>query len=209
MSDGHEQEVKFCVRNLAALQARLTRLGAVLLQPRTLERNLRFDTPDQALARRHEVLRLRQDTAARLTYKGPSRWRNGLRIRTEIEVEVADFDAARALLEALGYCVTVIYEKYRTVYTWASAHIMLDELPYGDFVELEGPDEATLRDLAHRLGLRWEAAIPHSYLALFDQARQRLNLPVHHLTFEALRGVPLRPEQLAIPYADEVHRAAP
>lgn len=68
-----ETEIKFYVRNLKAVAARLENLSAQLIQPRVLETNLRFDLPDGSLRQQARVLRLRQDTAARLTYKGPSR----------------------------------------------------------------------------------------------------------------------------------------
>jgi inorganic triphosphatase YgiF len=57
-----ELEVKFYVRELAVVEARLTHLGAKLVQPHTHEFNLRFDTPDHKLALSFQVLRLRQDT---------------------------------------------------------------------------------------------------------------------------------------------------
>lgn len=198
-----EREVKFCVRDLAALQARLERLGAVLLRPRTLERNLRFDTPDGALQRAHRVLRLRQDDAVRLTYKGPSTDADGVRTRQEIEVQVADFAAMRALLEALGYQVTTVYEKWRTVYALGAVEVMLDELPYGAFVELEGEEEAALREAAARLGLRWEAAVMASYLALFERLRRRWPHLGPALTFAALAGLPVSAQDLGVVYADE------
>ena len=56
-----EQEVKFFLTDLAALQARLEKGGARLVQPRVHEFNLRFDTPTGELSHGEQVLRLRQD----------------------------------------------------------------------------------------------------------------------------------------------------
>ena len=67
-----EKEVKFYITNLSSLQERLRRLGAELVSPRVFERNLRFDTPDLRLTASRQVLRLRQDNGATITYKGPS-----------------------------------------------------------------------------------------------------------------------------------------
>ena len=58
--------------------------------------------------------------------------------RQEIEFAVEDFETAKKFLEALGYVQIVIYEKFRTIYELKDSHIMLDELPYGEFVEIEG-----------------------------------------------------------------------
>jgi len=117
-----ELEVKFYVADLPALEARLKSLGATLVQPRTYEINLRFDTPEGDLTRSYQVLRLRKDTVARVTYKGPSRSQEGVRIRQEYEFTVSDFDAAHKLFLALGYKVALVYEKYRTVYKRPGQH---------------------------------------------------------------------------------------
>ncbi len=135
-------------------------------QPRTHEVNLRFDTPDQALTRSLQVLRLRQDSKARLTYKGPGRDEGGVRLRQEIEFIVSDFDEARSLFEALGYEIAMMYEKYRTVYELGEVHVTLDEMPFGAFAELEGPDPTSIQAAAQRLGLNWQARVLDSYTAI-------------------------------------------
>ena len=66
-----ELEVKLYLENLPALKGKLERLGAELTEARLHEVNLRFDLPGGELTRSAQVLRLRQDTAARITYKGP------------------------------------------------------------------------------------------------------------------------------------------
>ena len=74
--NGQEIEAKFYINNLPKIEARLQQLEARLIQARVHEKNLRFDTPDQSLRREGRVLRLRQDDAARMTYKGPSEKRS-------------------------------------------------------------------------------------------------------------------------------------
>jgi len=76
--------------------------GAILIEARLHEVNLRYDTPDGELTRTAQVLRLRQDKAAHLTYKGKGETSGEVYIRREIEFTVGDFQAARAFLEALG-----------------------------------------------------------------------------------------------------------
>ena len=80
-------------------------IGDVQVQPRLFELNLRFDTPEGELSRGRKVLRLRQDTQALLTFKGPAQDRSDVAARQEIEFTVSDFLAARHFLEALGYRV--------------------------------------------------------------------------------------------------------
>lgn len=197
-----ELEVKFYANDLAAVEQRLIGLGAQLVLPRIFEVNLRFDTPDGSLGRGLRVLRLRQDIVARMTYKGPASGLGGARLRQEIEFEVSDFEAARALLEALGYRVAMRYEKYRTAYELDEVEVSLDELPYGTFVEIEGPDPAAIRSAAQALALDWEATIPASYTALFEQLRARLGLPFGDLSFENFRELSISPADLGVRPAD-------
>ena len=172
-SGSKELEVKFYIADLGRLQESLEMLGAVLVQPRTYERNLRFDTPSGTLTRSLQVLRLRKDSASRLTYKGPGEVHEGVSARTEIEFTVGDFEKTQAMLEALGYQVSMIYEKYRAVYELDDTLVTLDQMPFGDFVEIEGADGATIQTVCHRLGLLWEMRTLQSYAALFQAVRQK------------------------------------
>jgi adenylate cyclase class 2 len=162
-------------------------LGARLIQPRTHEINLRFDTPKRDFQREHRVLRLRQDRASRLTYKDGTVLESGAFSRREIEFAVSDFDSARQFIEALGYEVVFTYEKYRT--------------PYGDFVEIEGEMDQ-LKPVASQLGLNWEAAIPASYHELFDRVCAARKLTFRDLTYENFKDIHTSPLDLDAQPAD-------
>jgi len=199
---GHELEVKFLLSDPSALQARLSALGASLAKPRVHEVNLRFDTPDGALLRSMQVLRLRQDHQAWLTYKGPSESEGGVRKRREIEFSVGDFQAAQALLESLGYQVLVMYEKYRTSFAWQGAHILLDEMPYGNFAEIEGPNPDLIRSLSDHLGLNWEKRVLDSYTTLFEKLRGPYAFSFRDLSFANFTGLAVDLASLGIGPAD-------
>lgn len=181
---GQELEIKLLIADLPALEARLQGMNAQRTQARIYEVNLRFDTPEKELTRASKVLRLRKDEANRMTYKGPSEDNAGVRARREIEFSLDDFEAGRELLEALGYQVSMIYEKYRTAYQLESVEVSLDELPYGNFAEIEGPQAERIHTLADELGLDWAARIPESYTTLFDRLKNSLGLAFRDLTFE-------------------------
>ena len=200
--NNQEIEVKFYVSDLKAIQTQLERLGAQLSQLRTLEVNLRYDTSDGELARSFRVLRLRQDTAARLTFKGPARAQDGARIRQEIEMEVESFEQAKALLAALGYQVNMFYEKYRTKYELEDVHLDLDEMPYGNFIELEGSNVSVLHALSDRLGLDWEASSPSSYVMLFEALRTKMNLQFRDLSFSNFANLRVLAADLGLKPAD-------
>jgi adenylate cyclase class 2 len=202
--NGRETEVKFYVRHLDRIEGRLQALGARLVQPRTFESNLRFDLPDGSLRRENKVLRLRQDERIRLTYKGPAQPSETVLSRVEIETTLGDFEAGRMILEALGYILIATYEKYRSTYELEDLHVMLDELPYGDFVEIEGPDESALQKASAGFGLDFSAAIPASYLALFDGLSRKRGLDPSQLTFAALEGMQIERGELFVRPADEL-----
>ena len=197
-----EVEVKFYLTDMTAYEQRLRRLGASLIQPRTHELNLRFDTPDKRLTLAREVLRLRQDRQAVLTFKGPSQKSKEVSIRPELEVTVDNFEMARQILEALGYAVVISYEKWRSVYQFGALKVTLDEMPYGDFTEIEGGDSVLIQKTASSLDLAWKHRIMHSYLFLFDHLKTERNLPLQNLTFEELHGLIVSPADLGVKPAD-------
>ena len=177
-----EIEVKFFVPTVEPFRAKLLALGATLGQKRVFERNLLLDTPDQQLRQAEQVLRLRQDRAVRLTFKNKPIQHDEMKVREEIEMEVGDLETAVILFNRLGYHPQLIYEKYRETYHLGTAEIVLDELPYGDFIEIEG-EEGDIRRVADGMGLEWNGRLAHNYLQLMQQLKQHHTLPFNDLTF--------------------------
>lgn len=202
-ANGQETEAKFYVSNLNKIELRLLELKAQLIQPRVHEINLRFDDPAGNLRRDFKVLRLRKDTEAKFTYKGPSEERDsGVMSRKEIEFTVSDFESAKQFLELLGYIPVIFYEKFRTTYEIKNAHIMLDELPYGTFVEIEGEDIQIIEEIANLLGLNWEEMVKAGYHALFDRVAAKFKLKSGDLSFKALESTHITADDLNIRPAD-------
>ncbi len=215
-----EIEAKFYVPDLDKITTRLYDLKARLIHERVFEINIRFDLFDDAsLSSEGRVLRLRRDSEARLTYKSASKNEQGVLSRTEIEFTVGDFEKAKEFLAALGYQPIFYYEKYRATYILESdrllsrtyeqapglqsCHIMLDELPYGNFVEIEGETLESIRAISDRLGFKWDTSIAKSYHALFEQlCAARFDLDPTQLTFAALNGLNIRAEELFVHAAD-------
>lgn len=197
-----EIEIKLYLSDLPAFRGRLEQQGAALVEPRLHEVNLRYDTPGGDLTRTAQVLRLRQDSAARLTYKGKGDTSTDVFVRREIEFTVGDFGAARAFLLALGFVVSLMYEKYRTTYDLDGVHVTLDEMPFGNFSELEGPDADSIRRVATKLGVNWEARINESYTSLFDRVKTSLGLPFRDLSFENFRDITVSSQALGVQPAD-------
>lgn len=201
-ASGQETEAKFYVGDLNKIKSRIEELDALLIQERVLETNIRFDLPGAPLRAEGRVLRLRQDTDVLFTYKSPSRNEQGVLSREEIEFKVEDFEKAKRFLEALGYQKLVYYEKYRTTYELNEALIMLDELPYGNFVEIEDETVESIQTITRQLGLHWNCAIATSYNALFDRVRQSLNLSAQDLSFAEFEDINVIAADLGVKAAD-------
>ena len=198
-----ELEIKVYISDLPALKEQIEALGGRLVKPRQHEYNLRFDTKDRQLTKTAQVLRLRQDSAAKLTYKGPGEMVDGVRLRKEIEFTISDFETAKNFFEALGYQVSVIYEKFRTTYELGGVEVTLDEMPYGDFAEIEGQDIQLINSVAEQLGIDRAASISASYTVLFENLRTQLSLNFRDLTFENFENLEVTSADLGVRPADQ------
>jgi adenylate cyclase class 2 len=192
-NEWQEVEVKLRTPDLKAVRRALEAAGATLLKPRVFERNLRYDNADGALTAAGIVLRLRRDHATRLTYKDNASVERGIVSRFEAEVELNDFDTMDLILKRLGYDVALVYEKYRTTYSLNGAEIVLDELPFGNFTEIEG-DAEMIELVIKALGLGGAQRMAGSYIDIFWQVKARLALDARDCTFEAFAGVDIRSE---------------
>jgi adenylate cyclase class 2 len=178
---GTETEAKFYVSHLGIIRERVLSAGGRLILARQLERNWRFDDSLGSLQKQKVVLRLREDDKVRLTYKKKV---STIEQREEIEFTVEDPNAVRAFLQALDFQVVSGYEKYRETFKLDEAEIVLDELPFGSFIEIEGPDLDVVRNTAEQLGLSWTKRVPVSYLDLMLQLEHELGLTFTEATFK-------------------------
>ncbi len=186
-----EVEVKFWVAQLTAVRQQLLSGGAVLKKPRVFERNLRLDTPDERLLQQRQLLRVRQDTAVTITFKGEQLTlpASEAKVREEVEFQASDLETAVLLFQRLGFNPVQVYEKYRETFQWDDVEVVLDELPFGNFIELEGPEPA-IKAAALRLNLDWNRRILTNYLALMAQLKAYHHLPFTDLTFTNFGDLP-------------------
>jgi adenylate cyclase class 2 len=167
MSEPTETEVKLPAADLEGLRQTLTRLGARLTRGRHFEDNVLFDDATGSLAEAGAVLRLRRTPGASLlTYKGPRRVEDGIKVREERQSEVGKPDEIHAIFTTLGFRAVFRYQKYREVWTHRGQEILLDETPVGSFVEIEGDPEG-IRAVTADLGLDRGAYMTDSYVDLF------------------------------------------
>ena len=188
-ANDREIEVKFYLVHPELFVNILNQNGALLVQTRVNEWNLRFDSPNKVLSSSGQVLRLRKDQTTRLTYKSEASLDEDVTDRQELEVELSSFDTMRKILEILGYKVFVMYEKFRTTWHWMDCEVTLDEMPYGYFCEVEGNDPEKIKQATKTLGLDWDARILSSYLGIFTMLKNTGKLDVENLVFSSFENI--------------------
>jgi adenylate cyclase class 2 len=91
------------------------------------------------------TLRLRKtDARTTLTYKEKITTDGGFKQQIEFETDVSDVNATESIIEKLGYKLSVIYEKHRKAWRLNNVEVVIDELPFGYYMEIEGEMEAIL-----------------------------------------------------------------
>ncbi len=131
-----EKKYRIDKKSLVELTAQLGELDAEFAYE-TFEEN--YLHRGGMLDGRAAVLRLRKtDTRTTLTYKEKVTTENDIKHQIEFETDVSDVDATERIIEKLGYKLSVIYEKHRKAWKLQNCEVVLDELPFGYYMEIEG-----------------------------------------------------------------------
>lgn len=176
-----EIEIKFSVASHEPLREKLQSLDAILIE-KVLETNCILDRPDGYLRKQGCGLRIRsatnQDnhsTRCTLTYKGP-RKPGAIKSREEIEINVSDSESATQIMNRLGFVEILWYQKRRESWRLGECRIELDQPPHlGLFVEIEGPDEDTIRRIQADIGLGQADPVQASYVRMLMEYAQKNN----------------------------------
>lgn len=97
-----------------------------------------------------------------LTYKEKVKTENGAKHKIEYETNVSDVEAAENIIDRLGYRLTAVYEKRRKYWQFGDVEVVIDELPFGLYMEIEGTEEAIAK-AEKRLGLKPIEHEPRGY----------------------------------------------
>jgi adenylate cyclase class 2 len=190
---GHEIEVKLrCDGIEPLLQAGIS---LELDTARHFEDNWLLDTTDRQLGGRAAVLRVRDAGGlGSLTYKekaAPEAPASQFKMRVEIETTLGEARHAVEILERLGYSKFFRYQKYRTIYRallpdGAHLSVMFDETPLGDFIELEGEEQAIAQAIS-LLGIEPTDYILESYLGLQAEYCRQHGRALEDMVFDLRR----------------------
>ena len=81
---------------------------------------------------------------------------------------------------------------------------MLDEIPYGEFIEIEGENVDEIQNIANLLELKWDVMVKAGYHALFERVAGKYNLELSDLSFAAVQNVKITRDDLDIQAADQM-----
>lgn len=125
------------------------------------------------LAERNRILRLRRvGERAILTYKERFPSTSAIKRQREDETRVENGEAMSLILDALGFRPALVYEKRRETWKIGSVEVVLDELPFGFFMEIEG-EESAIMETEKLLSLEAVEAVGESYPQLTQQHGKR------------------------------------
>ena len=175
-----EREIKYQVEDFYPYRKQLLGQGAKR-QSSFLEDNIVFDDEGESLKREAKLLRLRRSDTVTITFKKPVD-RTRFKIMEEYEIEVSDFDEAEKIINSLGFRKVFRYQKRREVFTLHDTHILLDETPIGNYIEIEGTEEHILK-LSKGIGLEPEQGSSKNYMELYREYCAQNNLKPTDMLF--------------------------
>lgn len=163
-----EIEAKFIQIDIEDVRGRLRAAGAELSQPMRLMRRNIFHNPH--MSAKDGYVRVRDEgNKITITYKqfDDQDSINGVR---EVETTVANYDAVVAILEQTGLANDSYQETKRETWTLDGVEVVLDVWPWLDpFIEIEGPSEDAVRQVAEALDFDWNDAIFGGVSAVYGQ----------------------------------------
>jgi adenylate cyclase class 2 len=102
-----------------------------------LEENIIYR--NSILKEKNAVLRVRKiDNKTILTYKESFIDKTEIKHQKEYETEIKDVLMIEKIIENLGLEKSLVYEKRRKTWKFRDVEIVLDELPFGFYMEIEG-----------------------------------------------------------------------
>jgi adenylate cyclase class 2 len=146
-----EKKYRLTLKQKAEILARLPGAGAQRIGEE-FEENTLFE--GEMIDTERSVLRLRRiDQHGILTHKERLATRSDAKHQQEDETRVDDPEAMASILDAIGFSPALVYEKRRETWVLGATEIVIDELPFGLFMEIEG-DEASIHEVETKLAIK-------------------------------------------------------
>jgi adenylate cyclase, class 2 len=156
--ENQELEAKFININKEEIRKRLQVCRAVLVKPEFLQKRIAFYLP-----KGHEIkgswARIR-DEQDKITMSIKIIDGEGINDQKEICLKIDSFNEGEKFLKTLGCMRKSYQENKRELWKIGDVEIMIDEWPFVDpFIEIEADSEEKIKDVAIKLGFKYEDAI--------------------------------------------------
>lgn len=170
---GLEIEAKFLFVDPDDVRERLLKAGASIKYEMRDFRRALFDYPDNRFQKNDHSKRLRvRDEGDRVAINFKSN--NDTNYAHEIEVHVDSFEKTEALFEAIGFVKYTYQESKREAWELDGVEIVIDIWPWLEpYIEIEGPTEDAIKNVATKLGFEWSKAkfgsVDTAYMAQYPK----------------------------------------
>lgn len=181
-----EFEATYTNINKDTVRQTLKSAGATLVKPEFLQKRVAFSPPfSSGLTRAWARVR---DEGNKITVS--LKWVDGDSIENQHEVglTVDSFDSAKELLTRLGCKPKAYQETKRELWQLNGVDITIDEWPFLEpFVEVEGPDEQSVRAVSQQLGFDYTqaffGAVDTLYSRKYNISEDRINNHTPEIVF--------------------------
>jgi len=169
-TNNKEIEVKFEIKNVQDIKNKLIKIGGEIGE-KVFQRTIKLDTPNEDLMKRGVFLRVRKEDYDVMTVKIKNKEDKELFERDEFEIKIENADKAAQMLKIVGFSFERILEKYREtcIFKNKSVIVVIDKLPFGDYIEIECENKKEIEDMISNLGLLSEKRIVGTYWDLLKE----------------------------------------
>lgn len=123
----------------------------------------------ESLLSSNSVIRIRRmDDGAELTFKKFVSDPGSMKHHIEFETGIQDPDQMAEILSGLGLELRLVYQKRRSIWKLRGSEVVIDELPFGLFLEIEG-EPAAIREAEMLLEADDLEYVPETYPALTER----------------------------------------
>ena len=179
----NEIEAQFLDINKDEIRTKLKNLGAELIKPEVLMKRVVFYTGEHSFARVRD-----EGDKIVMTYKNISDDFSILGTK-EINITVNNYDDAVLFMKSCGLEVKAVQETLRETWAYQDAEICIDTWPWlPTFIEVEGPSEESVWQVASELGLEKSNAkfgsVDTTYQHYYDIDTDTVNLHCPEISFD-------------------------
>ncbi len=168
-----EVETKIKLENPEKTKEDIIKLGAVHIK-KEKQTDEFFDFDDQRIKNSNELIRIRNKKT--LCLKENQRESENIKQSDEYESEIENYDTIIRVFKKVNLKVTGKKERTRDKYKLRNCEICIDTLPFGNFIEIEGP-RTEIITISKRLGFNENQLISKTYCKLFEEHCEKNNIP--------------------------------